>query len=91
MTSTEASQAAAGFAERDLTVHETRVRVVSAGSGDPFLYLHDSGDLGQWAPWLSGLAGHYAVWRPDHPGFNASADGADGVIPALRPAGDGAA
>jgi len=43
---------------------------------DPVLYLHDSGDLGQWAPWLSGLAGRYAVWRPDHPGFNASADGA---------------
>jgi alkanesulfonate monooxygenase SsuD/methylene tetrahydromethanopterin reductase-like flavin-dependent oxidoreductase (luciferase family) len=77
MTSTEASQTAAGFAERDLTVHETRVRVLSAGAGDPFLYLHDSGDLGQWAPWLSGLAGRYAVWRPDHPGFNASADGAD--------------
>jgi pimeloyl-ACP methyl ester carboxylesterase len=77
MTSTEASRAAAGFAERDLTVHETRVRVLSAGAGDPFLYLHDSGDLGQWAPWLSGLAGRYAVWRPDHPGFNASADGAD--------------
>ena len=91
MTSTEASQAAAGFAERDLTVHETRVRVLSAGAGHPFLFLHDSGDLGQWAPWLSGLAGHYAVCRPDHPGFNASADGADGVMPALRPAGDGAA
>ena len=76
MTSTEASQAAAGFAEQDRTVHETRVRVLSAGAGDPVLYLHDSGDLGQWAPWLSGLAGRYAVWRPDHPGFNASADGA---------------
>jgi len=77
MTGTEASQTAAGFAERDLTVHETRVRVLSAGAGDPFLYLHDSGDLGRWAPWLSGLAGRYTVWRPDHPGFNASADGAD--------------
>ena len=76
MTSTEASQAAAGFAEQDLTVHETRVRVLAAGAGRPLLYLHDSGDLGRWAPWLSGLAGRYTVWRPDHPGFNASADGA---------------
>ena len=41
MTSTEASQAAAGFAERDLTVHETRVRVLAAGAGRPLLYLHD--------------------------------------------------
>ena len=77
MTSTEAGQAAAGFAERDLTVHETRVRVLQAGAGEPLLYLHDAGDLGLWSLLLSGLAGRYAVWRPDHPGFNASADGAE--------------
>jgi pimeloyl-ACP methyl ester carboxylesterase len=78
MTSTEASRAAAGFAEADLTVHETRVRVLTAGAGEPLLYLHDAGDLGGWSPLLSGLAGQFAVRRPDHPGFNASADG-DGI------------
>jgi pimeloyl-ACP methyl ester carboxylesterase len=77
MTSTEATQTAAGFAERDLTVRGTRVRVLEAGSGQPLLYLHDAGDLGEWAPLLSGLAQRYAVCRPDHPGFNASADGSD--------------
>jgi pimeloyl-ACP methyl ester carboxylesterase len=77
MTSTEASQTAAGFAKRDITVAGTRVRLLEAGSGPPLLYLHDSGDLGEWAPLLSGLAGRYAVGRPDHPGFNASADGGD--------------
>jgi len=77
MTSTEASQAAVGFAEADLTVHETRVRVLAAGTGEPLLYLHDSGDLGRWSPLLAGLAGQFAVQRPDHPGFNASADGDD--------------
>jgi pimeloyl-ACP methyl ester carboxylesterase len=77
MTSAEASQTAARFAERDLSVRGTRVRVLEAGSGDPLLYLHDSGDLGQWGPLLSGLAERYTVCRPDHPGFNASADGTD--------------
>jgi pimeloyl-ACP methyl ester carboxylesterase len=77
MTSTEAGPAAAGFAERDVTVHETRVRVVTAGSGEPLLYLHDPGDLGPWSPLLADLAGHFAVWRPDPPGFNASADGGE--------------
>ncbi len=77
MTSTETGQAAGGFAERDVTVHETRVRVLTAGSGEPLLYLHDPGDLGPWSPLLAGLAGHFAVWRPDHPGFNASADGGE--------------
>jgi pimeloyl-ACP methyl ester carboxylesterase len=77
MTSTEASQTAVGFAERDVTVAGTRLRVLAAGSGQPLLYLHDSGDLGEWAPLLSGLAERYAVCRPDHPGFNASADGGD--------------
>jgi len=47
MTSTEATQTAAGFAERDLTVRGTRVRVLETGSGQPLLYLHDSGDLGE--------------------------------------------
>ena len=68
MTSAEARQAVAAIAERDLTVRGTRVRVLAAGAGDPLLYLHDSCDQGLWAPVLSGLAEHFTVWRPDHPG-----------------------
>jgi hypothetical protein len=61
MTSTETGPAAAGFAERDVTVHETRVRVLTAGSGEPLLYLHDPGDLGPWSPLLASLAGHFGL------------------------------
>lgn len=60
--------------EWDLTVRGTRVRMRAAGSGDPLLYLHGSGDLGLWTPALATLAETYRVYRPDHPGFGDSAD-----------------
>jgi pimeloyl-ACP methyl ester carboxylesterase len=64
--------------EWDLTVRGTRIRMLSAGSGDPLLYLHGSGDLGMWTPALSGLAETHRVYRPDHPGYSGSAD-RDGI------------
>jgi pimeloyl-ACP methyl ester carboxylesterase len=60
--------------ELDVTVRGTRVRMLTAGAGDPLLYLHGSGDLGLWTAALSALAERYRVWRPDHPGFNRSDD-----------------
>jgi pimeloyl-ACP methyl ester carboxylesterase len=67
--------------ERDVTVRGTRVRIPAAGSGQPLLYLHGSGDLGMWFPALTALAETHRVYRPDHPGFNGSddRDGIDGV------------
>src|SRR6266545_2288654 len=60
--------------ERDVTVRGTRVRMQAAGSGDPLLYLHGSGDLGLWMPALTELAKTHRVYRPDHPGFSGSDD-----------------
>jgi pimeloyl-ACP methyl ester carboxylesterase len=78
VSTAEATRVAADHEERDLTVRGTRVRMLTAGSGDPLLYLHGAGDLGMWLPALSALAGLYRVWRPDHPGFNGSED-RDGI------------
>jgi pimeloyl-ACP methyl ester carboxylesterase len=77
MANAEAGTTAAGYRERDLSVRGIRVHLLAAGSGEPLVYLHGAGDPGQWTPTLSTLAGHYAVHRPDHPGFNASGDAED--------------
>jgi pimeloyl-ACP methyl ester carboxylesterase len=61
-----------------VTVRGTRLRMLTAGSGELLLYLHGSGDLGLWWPALSGLAETHRVVRPDHPGFNGS-DDRDGI------------
>lgn len=74
MSTAEATYVAGEHQELDLTVRGTRVRTLTAGSGDPLLYLHGSGDLGLWTPALSALAERYRVWRPDHPGFSRSDD-----------------
>lgn len=62
------------MSERELLVRGTRVRMLTAGSGDPLVYLHGAGDLGEWIPALSALAEHHTVFRPDHPGFSGSDD-----------------
>ncbi|MGH3343034.1 MAG: alpha/beta fold hydrolase [Carbonactinosporaceae bacterium] len=72
---TAQSRAAPLPTRRDLPVRGTRVNLLAAGSGPPLLYLHGAGDLGTWPPVLSALAEDYTVIRPDHPGFNGSADG----------------
>src|SRR4051812_17533929 len=64
--------------ESHITVRGTRVRMLTAGSGDPLLYLHGSGDLGMWQPALTELAKTHRVHRPDHPGFSGS-DDKDGI------------
>jgi pimeloyl-ACP methyl ester carboxylesterase len=63
---------AAGPAESSVTVRGHTVRLLSAGTGEPVLYLHSASDLGAWDLALSGLAGSYQVVRPDLPGFNHS-------------------
>ncbi|MGH3328770.1 MAG: alpha/beta fold hydrolase [Streptomycetales bacterium] len=72
---TARSRAALLPEQRDLPVRGTRINLLTAGSGAPLLYLHGVGDLGTWPPALSALAERYTVIRPDHPGFNGSADG----------------
>ncbi|HEX6472104.1 MAG TPA: alpha/beta fold hydrolase [Streptosporangiaceae bacterium] len=76
--STSGAGAEEEYEERDVTVRGTRVRLLAAGSGEPLLYLHGSGDLGLWFPALTRLARTHRVYRPDHPGFSGSDDG-DGI------------
>jgi pimeloyl-ACP methyl ester carboxylesterase len=38
------------------------------------IFLHGSGDRGEWLPVLESLASQYTVYRADHPGFNWSGD-----------------
>lgn len=61
-------------AEHIIDVRGRRIRVAQAGQGAPLVYLHGSGDLGDWGPALSLLARDFTVYRPDHPGFNHSDD-----------------
>ncbi len=47
-------------------------QMVRGGSGPPLLYLHGSGGMAGWAPWLDRLAERFDVLSPAHPGFNRS-------------------
>lgn len=67
----------AGHTESTVTVRGRTIRLLTAGSGAPVLYLHGTGDLGEWTPALSDLAGSFRVLRPDLPGFNHSQPRAD--------------
>jgi pimeloyl-ACP methyl ester carboxylesterase len=59
--------------EDAVDVRGNEVRVLTAGSGDPIVYLHGSGDLGGWLPVHTRIAESFQVIRPDLPGFNRSA------------------
>jgi pimeloyl-ACP methyl ester carboxylesterase len=46
-------------------------RVLSAGTGDPVVFLHGAGQL-VWTPFLDALARGHTVYAPEHPGANQS-------------------
>lgn len=48
-----------------------KTRVLSAGDGDPVVYLHGAGGL-FWDPFLDALAERYLVIAPEHPGSGES-------------------
>jgi pimeloyl-ACP methyl ester carboxylesterase len=48
-----------------------KTRVLTAGRGDPLLYLHGAGGL-FWDPFLDGLSAGHRVIAPEHPGFGQS-------------------
>jgi pimeloyl-ACP methyl ester carboxylesterase len=48
-----------------------KTRVLTAGSGEPLLYLHGAGGV-FWDPFLDGLAAGHRVIAPEHPGFGQS-------------------
>lgn len=74
MTAGSAPESLVQPAEAMIDVRGHRVRVPQAGQGEPLVFLHGSGDLGDWVPTLSLLARDFTVYRPDHPGFSFSDD-----------------
>ena len=48
-----------------------KIRVLSAGSGDPLVFIHGAGGL-FWDPFLDGLSNNHRVIAPEHPGFGIS-------------------
>jgi pimeloyl-ACP methyl ester carboxylesterase len=63
-----------GHEVNHVSVRGTGVRILRQGSGEPLVFLHGAGDRGEWLPVLAGLAADWAVYRPDHPGYNQSDD-----------------
>jgi pimeloyl-ACP methyl ester carboxylesterase len=64
--------AATEVVESTVTVRDHTFRLLTAGTGEPVLYVHGSGDLGGWLPAQARIAADYTVIRPDLPGFNHS-------------------
>jgi pimeloyl-ACP methyl ester carboxylesterase len=48
-----------------------KTRVLSAGDGQPVVFLHGAGGL-TWDPWLDALSERYRVIAPEHPGSGGS-------------------
>jgi pimeloyl-ACP methyl ester carboxylesterase len=48
-----------------------KIRVLTAGEGDPVVFLHGAGGL-FWDPLLDSLAAGHRVWAPEHPGAGVS-------------------
>jgi pimeloyl-ACP methyl ester carboxylesterase len=52
-----------------IPVGQDRVRVMRGGRGPALLLLHGADGAGQWLPFMQGLARHFDVIVPEHPGF----------------------
>jgi pimeloyl-ACP methyl ester carboxylesterase len=60
----------------ELRAGTVRMRVLSAGRGQPLVYFHSFHERGGWSPVLDRLAARYAVYAPLHPGV-AGSEGVD--------------
>lgn len=61
------------FTTQRLSVNGVEVAMLTAGSGDPLLFLHGAGTASGF-DFALGWAGRFQVLIPYHPGFGASAD-----------------
>jgi pimeloyl-ACP methyl ester carboxylesterase len=52
-----------------VSVGGTRTHMIRGGRGTPLLVLHPEFGAGKWFPYHEGLASHFHVLAPDHPGF----------------------
>lgn len=62
-----------GFSTRHLTINGVEIAMLTAGSGDPLLFLHGAGTFSGFDFALS-WADRFQVLIPYHPGFGESAD-----------------
>ncbi len=63
---------ASEWQEEMMTVGGVQMQVVHGGRGDPLLVLHGAGGNPGWLRFHAGLAQHFHVYAPSHPGFGAS-------------------
>lgn len=64
--------AAVRHATEFIDVAGKKTQVVKGGDGPPLVYLHSAGGETTWMPLHRGLARHYTVYAPAHPGFDRS-------------------
>ena len=48
------------------------VKVWSAGSGSPLVFLHGFAGINAWPDWLDTLTGHHTIFAPQLPGYSES-------------------
>lgn len=62
--------------EEMIAVNDTNVRVLRGGreGAPPLVFLHGAGGHTGWMSFLDALAGDFAVFAPEHPGFGRSDD-----------------
>ena len=63
---------ATGFTEEFVTVGGCKVHMLKGGSGEPLLWLHGGAGSEGWLRYAQGLAEHYTVYMPSHPGYDQS-------------------
>ncbi len=52
-----------------LDVRGRKTQIMQGGDGPPLLYLHSAASETDWLPFHEGLAAHFRVFAPAHPGF----------------------
>src|SRR6202048_2014215 len=57
-----------------LDLRGSKLNIHRMGAGEPLLFLHGAQGLDGSEPALAGLASHFDVIAPDHPGFGRSED-----------------
>jgi 2-hydroxy-6-oxonona-2,4-dienedioate hydrolase len=55
-----------------VTVAGKKIQLMRGGSGPPLVYLHSAGGEMDWTSFHNGLAEHFSVIAPAHPGFSLS-------------------
>jgi pimeloyl-ACP methyl ester carboxylesterase len=61
-----------------VTVAGKKIQVMRGGKGPPLVYLHSAGGEMDWTAFHNGLAEHFSVIAPAHPGF-ALSEGLDKI------------